>query len=42
MNLLDIAVDYQSAFFPYIPYRTGRLATTGMSTDFYNPQGENS
>ena len=42
MNLLDIAVDYQAAFFPYIPYRTGRLATTGMSTDFYNPQGENS
>lgn len=42
MNLLDIAVDYQSSFFPHIPWRTGRLATTGMSTDFYNPQGLNS
>ena len=42
MNLIDFAIDYQSSFFPHIPWRTGRLATTGMNTDFYSPQGDNS
>ena len=42
MNLIDFVIDYQSSFFPYIPWRTGRLANSGMSTDFYSPQGDNS
>ena len=42
MNLIDLVINFQTSFFPNIPWRTGRLATTGMSTDFYNPQGDNS
>ena len=38
MNLLDIVMDFKTAFFPHIPYRTGRLANTGMG-DLYSPYG---
>ncbi len=41
MNLVDLANAYRTQFYPYIPYRTGRLATTGMG-DIYSPLGEKS
>ncbi len=41
MNTLDMVMNYRSEFFPYIPYRTGRLAYTSMG-DLYSPYGQNS
>jgi len=41
MNLLDIAMDFRNSFYHLIPYRTGRLANTGMG-DLYSPMGAKS